>query len=157
VELVNGERQLLLSQKRMVAFDGYLTFTNLTNVSSNKSIPFLLFFPSYAIIQSYAFFIKLDISMQFCTFMLDEESQWLCVIVTPCGNYKYLHLPMSMGVKQSPDIAQENMEDILHDIDEAKVDIDDIGIFTNDCPSHLQALEKVLTSHQDNGFTITQM
>ena len=49
-----------------------------------------------------------------------------------------------MGVKQSPDIAQEIMEDVLRDIEEAEVYIDDIGIFSNDWNSHLKALHCVL-------------
>jgi len=59
--------------------------------------------------------------------MLDDESQDLCVIVTPFGKYKYLRLPM--GIKQSPDVAQEIMEDVLQGLDDVEVYIDNIGIF----------------------------
>ena len=47
---------------------------------------------------------KIDLSMGFYTFELDEHAQKLCVISTPFGLYQYLRLPM--GLTNSPDVFQ---------------------------------------------------
>lgn len=49
--------------------------------------------------KQYKYFTKIDLSMHFYTFELDEESSWLYVIVTPHGKYRYKRLPM--GVHES--------------------------------------------------------
>ena len=100
----------------------------------------------------YSFFSKLDISMQYYTFELTEDSKELCTICTPFGNYRYNRLPM--GIHQSPDIAQQVMEDLFRCLDEVDVYIDDIGIFSPDWDAHLRSLTKVLTILEQHNFTV---
>jgi Reverse transcriptase (RNA-dependent DNA polymerase) len=100
----------------------------------------------------YCHFTKIDISMQYYTFELDEESKDLCTICTPFGNYRYNRLPM--GVKQSPDIAQEIMEDLLCDLPEVDCYINDVGVFNNTWQAHVESLDKVLTILEKSNFTV---
>ena len=103
----------------------------------------------------YKFFTKLDISMQYYTFLLDEASRNLCTFATPFRLYHYCRLPM--GVSESPDIATENMHLVLDGIEDIEFYMDDIGVFSNSWDAHLSLLSLVLTRLQDEGFTINPL
>ncbi len=89
--------------------------------------------------------------MQYYTFELDKESKDLTTIVTPFGKYRYNILPM--GLKCSPDFAQETMENIFCYVEDAEVYIYDIGAFSNTWDHHINLVHIILTNLQDNGFT----
>jgi hypothetical protein len=79
--------------------------------------------------------------MQYYTFELGKESQDLCTIITPFGNYKYLRL--LMGLKCSTDIAQAAMENELSDIEDSDIFIDDAGAFNNNWNHHVNLLATI--------------
>ena len=103
----------------------------------------------------YKFLTKLDLSMQYYIFDLDEESRDLCTIATPFGPFRYTRLPM--GISTSPDMAQEIMEQVLRDLDDTEVYLDDIAAFSTDFTSHLVLLEMILSRLQDNGFAVNPL
>ena len=69
-----------------------------------------------------------------------------------------------MGLKSSPDFAQEVMEFVFHDIEETEIYIDDVGTFSersddpaHDWDNHIAVLDKVLTRLEENNFTINPL
>jgi hypothetical protein len=93
--------------------------------------------------------------MQYSTFELTDSTKDLCVIITPFGKFQYERVPM--GVKQSPDFAQEVMEDIFCDMTVVKVYIDDIGLFAQSWDYHQKIVAEVLKRLEDNGFTVNPL
>ena len=100
------------------------------------------------------FLTILDLTLCYYTYMLDDESSWMCVLVTPFGKYRRLRL--SMGLAQSPDWAQGALEEALQDMIREFVEayIDDVGTFSKTWEEHLQHLSRVLTCLEQNGYTV---
>ena len=76
----------------------------------------------------YKYFTKIKLSMFFYYFELDHESKELCTINTPYSLFCYTRL--AMGVKVSPDVAQEMITKMLAGLD-VECYIDDYGAWTN--------------------------
>jgi hypothetical protein len=93
--------------------------------------------------------------MQYYTFKLSDKAKDLCVIITPFGKFCYERVPM--GIKQSPDFAQEIMEDIFRDMEDVEVYIDDIGIFAQSWEHHQAIVAEVLKCLESNGFTVNPL
>jgi hypothetical protein len=63
-----------------------------------------------------------------------------------------------MGLKCSPDFAQEVMENIFKEVDDAEVYIAYIlGAFSNSREEHKSLISKILTLLQDNGFPVNPL
>jgi hypothetical protein len=93
--------------------------------------------------------------MQYYTFELDDESKDPCTIVTPFGKFKYNRLPM--GLKYSPDYAQEVMENIFRDVEDAEVYIHDIEPVSHSSDDHMALLRTILTKLQEDCFTVNPL
>lgn len=84
----------------------------------------------------------MDISIQYYTFELEHISKDLDIIATP---------PFGKFKKQSPNFAEEIMEDILKGIDECDIYyIQDVGASNNSWKKHLKTFECILNHLQDS-------
>ena len=62
-----------------------------------------------------------------------------------------------MGVKQSPDFAQEIIEEVLRNPDECEVYIDDVATFNNSWEAHIKSWDKVLERLEKNGLKVNPL
>ena len=94
----------------------------------------------------------LDVSMQFHTCPLDEESQACCAIATPFGKCECLRLPM--GFLNSPSWAQAAVDELFLDMTNVEVCVDEIRMFSTDCDDHIETAGTVFHQLEQHNFTI---
>ena len=104
----------------------------------------------------FKYIAKLDISLGFYTFELDQNAQKLCVTSTPFGLYQYLRLPM--GLTNSSDVFQSAMHPLFQDMPEVECFIDDIGLFSSTTfENHSSLLNYVLLRLEESGFIVNPL
>ena len=103
-------------------------------------------------IQGYEWLSKLNASMQFYTFKLDEESKEISTFATPLGLFRYKHCPM--GVTVAPDLAQEAMDFLTLNLENVMTYFDDSLIYNWDWSKHLETLDIVLFRLASKGFSL---
>ena len=95
----------------------------------------------------------IDLSMGYYHIPLDEASQELCTTVLPWGKYRYKVLPM--GIKNSVDIFQEIMSNMMGDLEYTSTYLDDILIVSDGSfEDHLQKVKNVLDHLQKANFRV---
>lgn len=97
-------------------------------------------------------FSKLDLSMAYNQFVLDEESQNITCINTHRGIFKYTRLVF--GLASAPAIFQRAMENVLSGMDGVLCLLDDVLITAPDKKTHLERLYAVLDRLQNAGLTL---
>ena len=126
-------------------------FRRLNAVLQRKPFPLPKISDLLQKLSGFKYATAIDLSMGYYHIPLDEASQELCTTILPWGKYRYLRLPM--GIKNSPDIFQSIMIDLLGDLEYARTYIDDILIISNGTyEDHMAKLDEVLTRLEHAGF-----
>ena len=60
--------------------------------------------------------MSIDLNMRYYKIRLSPQAQYLCMIITPWGNYAYQPLPM--GVSTSSDIFQSKMMALMNGLED---------------------------------------
>ena len=129
-----------------------LFLTDFRELNSNlgrNSIPLPRIDNIISSFDSFTYTTKLDLSIGYYHFSLDNESKNLSTISLTWGNYRYKRLPM--GIMPTLDVFQSKMNSLFYDLDYVKVYINDILIMLhNNKQDHLNKVNKVLERLQES-------
>lgn len=96
-------------------------------------------------------FTKIDLSIFYYCFELDEALKKYCTINAEFGCFEYQRI--AMGVITSPWFAQAIMLELLQDMPECDVFLDEIGVWTDGSwEEHLRVLEAILDKLESHGL-----
>ena len=102
-------------------------------------------------LRNFKYATAIDLSMGYYHIPLDEASQKLCTTVLPWGKFRYKVLPM--GIKNSPDIFQEIINNMFCDLEFTSAYLDDILIISDGSyQDHLDKVKVVLERLQRANF-----
>ena len=126
-------------------------FRRLNAVLKRKPFPLPKISDLLQKLSGFRYATAIDLSMGYYHIPIDSDSQKLCSTVLPWGKYQYMRLPM--GVKNSPDIFQSIMSELLGDIEFARTYLDDVLITSSGSfEDHLRKLDTVLQRLTKAGF-----
>ena len=104
-------------------------------------------------LEGFRYATSLDLTMGYYHITLCPKSRKLCTIVLPWGKFEYQKFPM--GLCNSPDIFQEKMNELFHDLEYVRAYIDDLLIISNSSfQDHLNKVKIVLNKLKAAGFKI---
>ena len=104
-------------------------------------------------LEGFTYATSLDLNMGYYHIELSPLSKQMCTIVLPWGKFEYQKLPM--GLCNSPDIFQEKMSTLFHDLENVRAYIDDLLVLgTGTWEEHILQLDEVLTRLQKAGLKV---
>ena len=104
-------------------------------------------------LENFTYGTSLDLNMGYYHILLTPGSARMCTVVFPWGKYEYTRLPM--GLCNSPDIFQEKIGELMHDLEFTRAYIDDLLIVsTGSFQDHLRKMEQVFARLQKAGLKV---
>jgi transposase InsO family protein len=96
---------------------------------------------------------SLDLNMGYYHVELSPDSKKLCTLIFPWAKYEMQRLPM--GLSNSPDIFQEKMSELFHDLEFVRTYIDDLlAITKGDFYEHLDKLDVIFARLRETGLKV---